>query len=114
VPRVRELLSDAEPVLSEALRPALAEVTNEIRELEARIRGIEKQLNALAAQTPVITRLRTVPRDWPSHLDGSVCIRRRRAALPVRATLLDLPRPHASGVLERIAPTARSDPQARR
>lgn len=61
VPRVRELLSDAEPVLPEALRPALAEATNEIRELEARIHAIEKQINALATQTPVVTRLRTVP-----------------------------------------------------
>jgi transposase len=59
VPRVRQLLG--EPVLPEALRPALAEATNEIRELEVRMRTIEKQINALAEQTPVVARLRSIP-----------------------------------------------------
>jgi transposase len=61
VPRVRQLLADAAPVLPEALRPALAEATSEIRELEARMRAVEKQINALAVQTPVVARLRTIP-----------------------------------------------------
>jgi transposase len=61
VPRVRQLLADAAPVLPEALRPALAEATSEIRELEARMRVVEKQINALAVQTPVVARVRTIP-----------------------------------------------------
>lgn len=61
VPRVRLLLADAAPVLPEALRPALAEATSEIRELESRMRAVEKQINALAVQTPVVARLRTIP-----------------------------------------------------
>ncbi len=63
VPRVRQLLGDPEtaPDLLDALRPALMEAVSEIRELEVRIRTVEKQINALAVQTPVVGRLRTIP-----------------------------------------------------
>ena len=61
VPRVAALLSDADSPLPSALRPALAETTTEIRELEARIRVVEKQIDAIATATPVVQRLRTIP-----------------------------------------------------
>lgn len=61
VPRVHQILGETELALPEALRPALTEATNEIRELEVRMRAVEKQIKALAIQTPVIARLRTIP-----------------------------------------------------
>lgn len=60
-PRVRRLLEDPDSGLPDALRPALAAVLAEIRELEACIRSTEQQLEALAKQTPVVARLRTIP-----------------------------------------------------
>lgn len=61
LPSVWGLVSDAESGLPEALRPALAEAAREIGELEARVREIERQLEALARQSTVVTRLRTIP-----------------------------------------------------
>jgi transposase len=43
------------------LRDVLHELVLEIGELESRIKTVEKHLEALAAQTPVVERLRTVP-----------------------------------------------------
>lgn len=61
VPAVWELIEDADSDLPEALRPPLAEVCLEIRELEERVRGCEQQLQALAAQMPEVQRLQTIP-----------------------------------------------------
>lgn len=61
VPRVWALLEDAETALPDPLRLALAEACLEIRDFEARIQTLEKQLKALAPQFPAIARLRTVP-----------------------------------------------------
>jgi transposase len=47
--------------LPEPLRPVLAEACAEIGELEARIAGVEKQLRALARETPVAERLQSIP-----------------------------------------------------
>jgi len=44
-----------------SLRDLLHELVHEIGELKARIKVIEKHLEALARQTPVIERLRTIP-----------------------------------------------------
>ena len=60
-PRVRRLIEDPDSGLPEALRAPLAAALEEIRDLEARIRTTEKQLTALAEQTPVVGRLRTIP-----------------------------------------------------
>ena len=43
------------------LRPALAEASREIRELEGRIRVVERHLDAVAEQLPVVDRLRSIP-----------------------------------------------------
>ena len=55
------LIEDAESVLPDALRTALAEVCEEIRTLERRIDDIAQQLAALAEQMPEVTRLRSIP-----------------------------------------------------
>jgi transposase len=61
VPHVGALLEDADSGLPGLLRPALTEATREIRELEERIRAIERQLETAAAQTLIVGQLRTIP-----------------------------------------------------
>ncbi len=61
VPRLWELLEDAENGIPQFLRPALAEAGREVRELEQRILDIERQLREVSRQNPMIIRLRSVP-----------------------------------------------------
>ena len=61
VPTVVAALGDADSGLPDALRPTLAAACDEIHELEAKVSSMEIQLEALAEQTPVIERLRTIP-----------------------------------------------------
>jgi transposase len=61
VPRVQELIEDAEADLPDRLRDVFHEMCTEIRQLEERIRSVEKQLGALASQTPAIGRLQSIP-----------------------------------------------------
>jgi transposase len=60
LPHVGALVSDADSGLPDALRPALAEAVHEIRELEARVREVERSLEAMAKASGVVVRLRTV------------------------------------------------------
>jgi transposase len=61
VPRVAELLEDADSGLPDSVRPVLDEARREILELEHRIQCCEEQLRCLARQTPVVSRLLTIP-----------------------------------------------------
>lgn len=61
VPRLQELLEDAESGLPDAIRPTLDEARSEILELERRMRLIENQLRALSRQLPVVRRLCSIP-----------------------------------------------------
>ena len=61
IPRLGELLEDADSGLPDSLRPALDEARAEILELKRRIRSVEHQLRALARQLPVVYKLRTIP-----------------------------------------------------
>ncbi|MGH2626053.1 MAG: IS110 family transposase [Anaerolineales bacterium] len=61
VPQVLALIEDADSPLPAALRPALRAACAEVAEFEARMRAVEKQLQALAEQTPVVRRLRSIP-----------------------------------------------------
>lgn len=61
VPAVWAALEDADSGLPDSLRPALAETCNEIRELEHRMRSVERQLEQLASATAVVARLRSIP-----------------------------------------------------
>jgi transposase len=60
-PQVWALLEDADSTIADALRPLLAEVLGEIRELERRVETCERQLQALARETPTVKRLMTIP-----------------------------------------------------
>ena len=61
VPQVRALVEDAEASVPMALRPSLAALCDEIRTLEQRIHGLERELAALAQQVPHVAHLRTIP-----------------------------------------------------
>jgi transposase len=61
VPTVWALVEDADSALPEALRPIFAEACQEIREIEARVKLVEKQLEAMAEQIPAVALLRTIP-----------------------------------------------------
>jgi transposase len=61
VPALRALIEDAESELPDALRNILYEACQEIRDIEARIKQTETQLEATARQIPAVALLRTVP-----------------------------------------------------
>ena len=59
--RIRALIEDADTAVMMPLRELLHQLVEEIGELETRIQAVEKQLERLAAQTPVVALLRTIP-----------------------------------------------------
>jgi len=61
LPRLGELLEDAESAVPDALRGVLFEAGEEIRELERKIRSVERQLKALAHEMPLVGRLQSIP-----------------------------------------------------
>ena len=61
VPAVRAVCAQGDAALPAPLRVVLREAALEIGELEARIRELEHSLEALASQSPLVARLRTVP-----------------------------------------------------
>jgi transposase len=60
-PAVTALLADPESVVPAARRPALQSALDEIGELDRRLRATEHQIAALAAVTPGVAALRTIP-----------------------------------------------------
>lgn len=61
IQRASALLAEPGSEVAEPLRGMLQEVCREIGELEERIGKVEKQLQALSAQMPVVGRLRSIP-----------------------------------------------------
>jgi transposase len=59
--RVTAILEDPATVLPEVLRLTLALVVEEVRALEMRIAGVDRQLTQIAAVHPVASRLQTIP-----------------------------------------------------
>jgi transposase len=59
VPAVRGLIADADAAVPDALRPILAAACEQIEALSESIKMSERQLEALAEQTPAVARLRT-------------------------------------------------------
>lgn len=55
------VLEEAATVLPSHLRQVLTSVHEEVRAIEGRIAALERELETLAEQDPVVTRLRTVP-----------------------------------------------------
>lgn len=61
LPQVRALIEDADSGLPDSLRPVLATACDEIQALGESIKMTERQLLALAEQTPLVKRLRSTP-----------------------------------------------------
>ena len=61
IPSVWALVEDADADVPDSLRPLLAELCQEIREIEARVDRVEKQLQAMSRQLPVVAQLMTIP-----------------------------------------------------
>lgn len=61
VPAVRVALGDADSGLPDAIRSTLDMACEEIHDLEARIAAVERQIEAVARETPVVSTLRSVP-----------------------------------------------------
>lgn len=61
IPQAWALIEDANSAVADPLRLALAEACLEVRELEKRIKAVERQLRILAANMPVARRLMTIP-----------------------------------------------------
>lgn len=59
--RIQEVIEDADKGIPILVRELLHQLRLEIGELETRIDMVEKQLAALAAQNPVVARLRSIP-----------------------------------------------------
>jgi transposase len=61
VPAVWAVIEDADSNLPDALRSIFAEACREIREIEARVKLVEHQLEALAEQLRAVEQLQTIP-----------------------------------------------------
>ena len=118
VPRITALLAAEDSAIPAGLRPGLAAVVTEIRELEGRIRSVEQQLKALAIATPLVARLRTIPGIGlltATALVGFVSHAHRFPSGRHFASYLGLtPREHSSGLRRRLgAISKRGDPYLR-
>jgi transposase len=61
LPAVWALIEDADSDLPDALRSLFAEACHEIRDIEARIKQTERQLETLAQQLPAVVYLLSIP-----------------------------------------------------
>lgn len=61
VPAVWAQIEDADSEIPSVLRPVFAEACQEIRDIEARIKMVERELEALASQLPAVAHLMTIP-----------------------------------------------------
>jgi transposase len=118
VPRVWELVSDAESGLPDSLRPVLAEAAREVVELERRIQQVEVQLEGLAQHSPLVRRLRTVPGVGLLTATAIVAamgdLKRFPSARHFASSLGLTPRESSSGNVRRLGRiTKRGDPYLR-
>ena len=118
VPRVWELVSDAESGLPEPLRPVLAEAAREVAELERRIGEVEAQLEGLARRSPLVRRLRTIPGVGLLTATAIVAtvgdLKRFPSARHFASSLGLTPRESSSGNVRRLGRiTKRGDPYLR-
>jgi transposase len=61
LPQVRSLIADADSGIPDALRLVLATACDEIQALTDHLKLTERQLEALAEQTPAVKRLQSIP-----------------------------------------------------
>ena len=61
VPAVHSLLNETDTVVPSVVRPILASSVEEIVELEARVKSVEKTLKEVAKAIPMVEQLQTIP-----------------------------------------------------
>jgi transposase len=102
------VLEHAATLLPAHVRRVLADVHEEVRAIEGRIAALERELASVAADDPVVTRLRTIPGIGlltATALVGSIG---HIHAFP-RAAVCQLAGPDPAGTLEWPAPAPRWD-----
>ena len=111
-PRVSSLLDDPGSPLPEMLRSALAETLAEIRDLERRVDDVERQLRAVAAQTPVVAQLMSIQGIGLLSATALVAavgdIQRFRTCRHFAGFLGLTPREHSSGLKRRLGSISKS------
>jgi transposase len=117
-PAVYAILEDADAQFPDVLRPVLAEAAREIRELEARVRELERSLETLAEASPASERLRTIPGVGLLTATALVAfvgdVRRFRSGRRFASYLGLTPRESSSGLRRRLgAISKRGDPYLR-
>jgi transposase len=118
VPHVWALVSDAESGVPDTLRPVLAEAAREIGELERRVQEVERSLEAMASQSALVARLRTIPGVGLLTATALVAfvgdIRRFPSGRHLASYLGLTPRESSSGLRRRLgAISKRGDPYLR-
>ena len=102
VPGVLVLIEDADVEIPPVVREMFHQVCCEIRELEGRIQSVERELEALAREMPVVERLETIPGIGmltATAIVGAVGnIQRFRTSRHFASYLGLTPREHSSGV----------------
>lgn len=106
VPVLQALLEDVDSGIPDSVRPALDEARAEILDLQRRMRVVEHQLRALARQTPVVHKLRTIPGVGLLTATALVAfvgdINRFPSARHFASYLGLTPREHSSGLRRRL------------
>jgi transposase len=112
LPRVGALLADAGSPLPEMLRPAVAETLAEIRSVERCVADVERQLRAVAGQTPVVALLMTIQGIGLLTATALVAavggIHRFRSCRHFASFLGLTPREHSSGLKRRLGSISKS------
>jgi len=103
---LRAAIEDVGSPLPETVRPALALMGEEIRQVEERIDLVDRQLQRLSKQMPVVARLQTIPGIGPISSTALVSFVGDVARFPSAryfASYLGLtPREHSSGLRRRL------------
>src|SRR6185436_1501055 len=106
IPKVEQLVGDADSGLPEPLRGVLPLLCQEIRTMESNIQQIERQLRAVAKQTPAIERLLSIPGVGLITATALVAFVGDVQRFPTSrhfASYLGLtPREHSSGLIRRL------------
>jgi transposase len=118
VPRVSAWIAEDDSGLPQALRGVLCKALQEIRELETRVREVERMLETISHQSELLVRLRTVPGVGLLTATALVAfvgdVQRFPSARHFASYLGLTPREHSSGLRRRLgAISKRGDPYLR-
>jgi transposase len=113
VEQIGRVLADPHAAVPTLIRGTMTLLVEEIRLLEVRIAQLERELTALARQSPACTTLLSIPGVGLLTATAMVGLRRGQP-LPRCSSLRLLVRPHAQGTFLRRYPASRAHLQTRR